>query len=922
MGQITQTQFSNLQVKLNKGEVLSQAMAPSSDGGYFEASRRNGNVEVVNPASGSSATLEFGTTDGALLTKRDADGIEAWGVGFEGNVSIQKIAATPNGGAIVGGVYQGAFNYINADGKEAISTDKAADMQKLFVLELQGDGKLARGRVLLPKHEKHKIPGSDIKDCCEPTVEELMYEDGKLKATFQIGNKVTFGGTTFEAPLKADAWSATDNHLYVELSWPGFEVSHSFQMYKSWDRTLFNAFGMTEVSSLKVVSDGQGGSYVARSFFGQVDEIDNLSAMPKTVEYSKGKEKLDSTKHIIVDRRGADGKDLWSKPLNILVSNYLLNDNQKSDATVNYVSPIGAGSRVVVAGFFAGKLGLPNGTTLESAVQKGANGQEGYAVDAYVAVCNATTGALVSAKNLGLQLRGYIYSRYSKHYSMQATIDGENLILAFPLQYSATINGVTHTSMDGGDPTKYLYNTLFAQISLHSGKEIELKGTMSLTHVGKVKIDGLVKGGERLYRYIGIVESSENAAAEENTKLYLNGNAIEGGIANAKEGKVSIAGAIVLSAPLQVKIKHPEEVVVKVQKNSETPVTYQPNTTMPTFIVGDKLKVTAELKAASKDKFRLLPIKINGAEVNSGDEYTFDGSKNEIEVEVGAYKTVKPILVTITPAGSAKVKLKVNGEEKEFTGDKSKDPQMQMKNGEGAFELTSVELASGDDMVKSIKVQGKAVGISELPYAYAKLPENDTEDFLRIDIEVQKVPEFPVEVKVLADFTYGKVTVTPEGAAPIVFEGDPTKHPALKARYGQQLTIKAEAASGYRLESLKVGGAEFKDGAVYTVPKTLASDKLSVEATFSVQTAVESKALTTVSLRSNIASDAFELEGTWSGELRYTLYNTQGVLLRTGHAAQAGVLRVEIAGLQAGVYLLHAQDATGASVILRAVKPY
>ena len=196
-GQLTQVEFKNEAVKLGSDESLAQAIQSSSDGGYFVASRRNG--KVVLPQTTKS--VDMGTTDGALLTKYGSDGKLAMYAAFKGNVSIQKIAATPDGGAIVGGVYTGPMFLVNASGEAPIAADATADLTRLFVAEVKSDGTL--GTVLLPKHEKHVAFGEEIKGP-SPKVTNLVYdgEKGVLMTTFVIGNKVTFGSTTYIAPLE------------------------------------------------------------------------------------------------------------------------------------------------------------------------------------------------------------------------------------------------------------------------------------------------------------------------------------------------------------------------------------------------------------------------------------------------------------------------------------------------------------------------------------------------------------------------------------------------------------------------------------------------------------------------------------------------------------------------------------------------
>lgn len=915
---MVQTQFVNTPVKLGADAGLSQAMCASSDGGYFAASRRNGSVSVANGASGGTATLEFGTTDGALLTKHNAEGKELWGVGFMGNVSIQQIAATPDGGAIVGGVYVGPFSHISAAGEKKVSEDASADIVRLFIAEVKVDGTL--GTVMLPKHEMEAFPLVAF-----PRVTALEYNapKGELHVAFLMNTPLKLGSpeVTYEVPFE-DTWAYRTSNLTVSIEWSSQKVLSSFQIHENPAR-FGTLFGASRVSSLLAVSDLNGGQYVGRTFFGAVDEIDNLTATPNTVEHAKDLTTTDEANLLIIERRGADGKNVWNDPLKVIVSHCEdAQQNYRSDATINFIFPIGDGARFVAVGYFDAPLLFSNGTRLEPAKEQFGT-EEGYSTDVFIIIGDRETGNIIAKEKLGLSLAGYIskVSSVSK-YPLSALLDGEQLILGLPLQGSLKVGDITHTSKDGDTERRDLYNSLLLQLSLSEGGGVTVESAMSLTHEGKVRIDGLAMVKKELYRYVGCVESSDKAAVEENTKLYLNGAPIEDGIASAKEASVSIAGEFALGAQLRVELIHPEALTLKLQKNGKPEFTYTEGAQLPSFKKGDKLKVTAELNPATAAEFALLDVTVNGEPLPAGEEFTFDGTTNLITVVAGAYKVVKPILVTITPAGSATVKLKVAGEEKVFVGDKAKDPEVLLKNGEGAFELLSVAPANGDYMIESITVQLEPVKEADLPYSYAKLPEDDADDFVRINVITKKVPVYTVEVKVLPDITNGKVTITPEGGSPVVFDGDPAKHPALQARHGQKLTIKAEAAGGYSFESLKVGGATLENGAVYAVPESISGEKLTVEATFSKASSVESKALTTVALRSNPASDAFVLEGTWHGDLHYALYSVDGVLLRSGRATQTGMLRLEAAGLPAGVYFLRVQDASGAAVTLKAVKPY
>lgn len=991
-GQLTQVEFKNEAVKLGSGESLAQAIQSSSDGGYFVASRRNGKVTLVDPTTKGEKKVDMGATDGALLTKYGSDGKPAMYVAFKGNVSIQKIAATPDGGAIVGGVYKGPMFLVNANGETPIADDATADLTRLFVAEVKADGTL--GTVLLPKHEKHVVNGDPIDDCCTPKVLELMFDGKMLCATLLIGNKVSIGSLTYEAPLEASWWTATESFLHLQILWSNQTVKGSFQTHKNWERSLDNVFGRSAVSSLLVSPDGADGKYVASSFFGQIDEVDNLTASEITTKHGEGKEKLDSTRRIIVERRKVDGSKMWSNT--VVLANYHLDDNKYSDATVNYVAPIGDGKRFVVVGLFDGELMFDDGKKLTSKPEG-----KGYSVDAFVILGDAQTGQILDKRSLGLSLAGYAFSLQSVRYPLSAVLDGEDLVLALPFQESISVGSTKYKSKDGGkEDGKVRYNSLIAHVSLAQGDDLAMQAALSLTHEGKVRIDGLAKIKSGEYAYVGSVKSRNNTVASDSTKFYVNGQAVSENIANAKDATVSIEGKVKLDRKVRVEmdVLHPELVTITLQKDGESEITYGPTVKLPRLENGKKLTVKVAWSTSQPKGYELLPISINGEERS---EYTFNGDDERIVVKAGAYVAEKPITVTVDPAGSAELKLTVSGTEKVFKGAKE-DPKVTVKNGERVEGVSVTEtpgyrfreiLVQGekqdegftsytlkvDDLSDTLKIEvrmdatefpilckvdnasdgkvsvlvdgnpvkfdsdGKSdvnvhaeskVKVEAIPNdllkCYAEVTVNgkplEGEEFVveggKCEIKVKFVAkqEFEVAVEVKGDITYGKVTVAVDGDTPVVFEGDPTKYPNLKVYSGQKLKIVAEQTEKGKFESLQVAGAEFTSGEVYTVPAQLSGNKLNIQATFSRGTAVEAKELATVALRSNPVSAEFVVEGTWSGELRYALYNALGKRILSGKSAYQGLLRISAQDLPSGVYFLRLEDATGATTTLKAVR--
>lgn len=999
-GQLTQVEFKNEAVKLGSEESLAQAIQSSSDGGYFVASRRNGKVTLVDPTTKGEKKVDIGATDGALLSKYGKDGKLAMCVAFKGNVSIQKIAATPDGGAIVGGVYTGPMLLVNASGEAPIAADASTDLTRLFVAEVKADGTL--GTVLLPRHETDGVTYI----ASSPIVNSLQYNgaDNVLYLSVTIATPVALGDPVKKYPvLIEDGWMYRSSKLALSIKWPEQNVLTSCQMHLNASRFVGSdpsktkLFGLSEVSDLKIVPDGNGGAYLARSFFGQVDEVDSTAKGRYVIEHGNGATKEDSLGIMSVERRKIDGTIVWSKPLSFFVANYYdLTKNYRADASLHYIAPLGDGKRFVVVGLFDGEL-FDGGTKLTAGLDKNNTEEQGYSTDAFVIVGDAQTGKILSKRVLGLSLAGYVRKLQSvATYPLSAVLDGEDLVLALPLQGSITVGSTKYESKDGG---KSEYNSLIAHVSLAPGGDLAMQAALSLTHEGKVRIDGLAKIKSGECAYVGSVKSRDDAGTGENTKFYVNGKAVDESIADAKSATVSIAGKVKLGGIVKVEfVAHGDCVDVKLHKNEEAAIDYSNDASLPTLRKGDKLTVAVALKSGQEQDYALLPIEINGKENRV---YTYDGVTPEVKVKVGAYKTTKPITVTIDPAGSAELTLKVAGAEKVFKGEEG-DPKVTVKNGDivegvlvtpaAKYELREIlmqgeKLGEGvtsytlkkDDQGDALKIEvrmeatefpilckvvnandgevrvyaggnqvifdkngksnvdvrkGSTVKVEAVPNDpvrfYAEVAVNgaliEGEEFVveggKCEIKVQFVekPEFAVAVEVKGDITYGKVTVAVDGGTPVVFEGDPKKYPNLKVYSEQKLTIVAEQMGKGKFESLQVAGAEFTSGEVYTVPAQLSGNKLNIQATFSRSTAVEAKELATVALRSNPVSKEFVVEGTWSGELRYTLYNALGGRILSGKSAYQGLLRISAQDLPAGVYFLRLEDATGATTTLKAVR--
>ena len=266
-----------------------------------------------------------------------------------------------------------------------------------------------------------------------------------------------------------------------------------------------------------------------------------------------------------------------------------------------------------------------------------------------------------------------------------------------------------------------------------------------------------------------------------------------------------------------------------------------------------------------------------------------------------------PILCKVVNASYGKVSVSVGGNQVEFDKDGISNVDVRKGN------TVKVEAVPNDPVrfYAEVTVNGNPIEGKEFVVGGGKC---------EIEVKFVAKPEFEVAVEVKGDITYGKVTVAVDGGTPVVFEGDPKKYPNLKVYPEQKLTIDAEQMGKGKFESLKVAGAEFTSGEVYTVPAQLSGNKLNIQATFSRSTAVEAKELATVALRSNPVSKEFVVEGTWSGELRYTLYNALGGRILSGKSAYQGLLRISAQDLPAGVYFLRLEDATGATTTLKAVR--
>ena len=765
---LTQSKLKSQLVTLHSSvEDLSQAMASGADGEYFLATRCTGpSVKLVGPSSPAEVEKDFGTTDGAFLAKYGKDGDKIWSVGFKGAVRIQSLAAMPGGGVIVGGVYRGGVTYVSSgEEEEIVGSGANEEYDQLFVAELTADGKLKKDALMLPEPDVLLFVERS------PKIKSLSYDEatGVLKIVMLLCYPVQIGSAnlSYETPI-IDGWAYGSSYLLLSMEWPSKNILSSFQISRDV-KDDERVFGASEVRSLLAASDGNGGEYLARTFSGRVKEIDNLSGVINVVSYAQNATVRDSTSLILVERRDGSGKNIWETPLRIIVSNRADRSGiYRSDATVNYVSPIGDGSRFAAIGYFDAPLLFEDGTKLESA-QETHKGETGYCTDVFVLIGETATGKILSKRNLGIQLAGYICKRATCGvYPLAAVLNGEDLILGIPFQKTFEANGKQHSSLDGEEGDRYLYNSSIANVSLLPSDGLAIQGAISLTYVGKVRIDGLAKLENGRYAYVGSARAKEHVAEAVAKKIYVNGTEVSGGIAGGigDQDFTSIEGVMNLERILQVEVqvRHAECVSIVLKKNEEQPVTY-PQDPLPKMQKGDKLTIGVSLRPgfAAAD-YSLLPVTINGKTVNG--EYTYDGSDERIAIETGAYKKSKDIRVNIEPLGSAKITLKVAGETRTFIGEG--DPVVTVRNGD-ELEIVAVTPREMKYQLSRMSVQGVAVGEKD----HYTLPEGDMADLLRIDVKMQAF-EFPVQFEEVASdqgrveiFVDGKVAVSEQGKSSV-----------------------------------------------------------------------------------------------------------------------------------------------------------
>ena len=122
--------------------------------------------------------------------------------------------------------------------------------------------------------------------------------------------------------------------------------------------------------------------------------------------------------------------------------------------------------------------------------------------------------------------------------------------------------------------------------------------------------------------------------------------------------------------------------------------------------------------------------------------------------------------------------------------------------------------------------------------------------------------------------------------------------------YGTEVTVTVKPNAGYKLAKLTANGADITAAKKFVVKKAT-----TVEATFTKDTAIEEVATTEVLLFPNPAAEATTLSGVEPGAMVQVL-SLDGVEVLRTVANEAGVARLDLAGVVAGKYLVKSGETT------------
>ena len=171
--------------------------------------------------------------------------------------------------------------------------------------------------------------------------------------------------------------------------------------------------------------------------------------------------------------------------------------------------------------------------------------------------------------------------------------------------------------------------------------------------------------------------------------------------------------------------------------------------------------------------------------------------------------------------------------------------------------------------------------------------------------DITSTKKFVVKAATTVEATFTKQTFAVAAKAPqngkIAIKG----YSDLKnVPYGTELTVEVTPNQGYKLAKLTANGVD-----ITATKKFVVKAATTVEATFTKDTAIEEVAATEVLLYPNPAAEATTLSGVEPGAMVQVL-SLDGVEVLRTVANEAGVARLDLAGVAAGKYLVKSGETT------------
>lgn len=855
----------------------SQRIATYADGSYVVASQFKDAITLGNEEFKGS------TSNNAYVAKYGADGSIAWVRIINGAAKVQALQALDDGGAMVGAVHKGKVEVKDGEGNTLLSVKKETPEQ-ILLLELGEDGSL--------KESLSGICGGDLTSYDWPILQSLKLMSGRVEMVATISSPITFGATKLSPP---DAWGFMYRSalLYANIDWTTKALkSYNFEHRSARADDAEDMLGGSEAYGLSLLPSNDGGYYLCRTVYGFVDETSVVEgSTPTTREHAYGtKESRDSARRIILERQDATGELLWSKPLEIVVSNFRVNDHYLADAVVRHLAPLADGKHLVAAGYFQGTLQFPDGSKLSSA----ADGKGGYHTDAFILLIDQS-GAVTAKQALGLKLDGYALTLKDLPKSFPFSViqnEDDNLIIAARLQREVTL---ADRAIDYAVSEDKTYNSVILRCDL-SNAAIEVYDAIPFTASSSVVLQGIAPLNEHQIRFIGYTTSK----ADE--KFYLGD--VEHTAAGTDNG-YAFKGELDFRIPVVVNLgSNASAIKLTIAPEGKDPVVWEEGATveLPLLDIGDKITVKAESKDPAVE---LGPLTINGKVLGADGEFT-------LTARVEAVTIGNKFPVTLANA-SADFKLQVIINEG--------TPIILAQGGD----LATAELVGFGDRVSFVveindptkyRLQTLSVNGQAFTGEVYVIKENDEK--CEVAITLVEHPLIDVEVAIKDDFTYGYVEVTVNEDAPVEFKDG--KNPSVQVKAYDKVKINAIATDG-EFVSLTVNGETFTNGNVFDVPTEL-QDQLAIVATFKRKqpTPVESATLTGITIAGNPVGESVRVEGSWQGALSYRIVNTLGQPVAAGVINSHEHAVISTGSLANGFYLLQLTDERGASCAIPLVR--